>query len=107
MIKVRIGGEKGIYTLDMSGHAVDMDRRRGDPGVCSACSAIAYMLLGWASNKIRAEYTHGYGQMHIVADAGDSPNETAAVWEAAEIGLRQIAGAYPEYVLVEDIKAQS
>lgn len=104
MVKVDIGRDENLFYLDMTGHA--KNDTAGSPEVCAACSAIAYTLLGWSVNNqfIEAGYVESDGLMHVDVDVIDKSCavqwETAAVWEAIEIGLRQIAQAYPQFVSV-------
>lgn len=104
MVSIDIGNGDDHYFLKMEGHA--RNETESDPAVCAACSAIAYTLLGWALNNEFIEVRHAIsdGSMYIGVDLFNKSCAikwtTAAVFEAIEIGLRQIAQQYPQFVTV-------
>lgn len=99
MTRVRVWRDqaRGCYALAAHGHA---DYRAGGDIVCAAVSAIVYALAGALSNIPHAalRYRDEAGRFTLYCESGDKAACGAVLM--AEIGLRQIAAAYPDNVTV-------
>lgn len=99
MIDISFGSTDSSIRMLMRGHA--RNDSGGDHCVCAACSSIAYALLCWVSNQsMRMNCCVDDGFMYV--QLFDVSDVSRAAYEVAELGLRQIAKQYPEYVSIKD-----
>ena len=100
MTRVRVQGgiERGFYVLTARGHA---DFEPGNDIVCASISALVYALAGTLQNLPHEELTHREepGDVMVYCKSGD--RAVYGAFLCAEVGLRQIAAAYPENLSVE------
>lgn len=100
MINIKVSGSVYHMEMEIKGHA-----GYAEPGkdiVCAGVSAIAFTLCGYlleVDAKARTEIDEKTGHMHIKTEENNSLIRNA--FEMAEVGLAQIAQAYPEHVTIE------
>ena len=97
MIDVKLERRKGMFTLDMRGHA---DYCPGNDIVCAGASALACALTGYLAVQCGGEAVieQESGHVRVVCPAR---KDLAPALDMAELGLRGLAGKYPEHVKVE------
>lgn len=102
MIRARYRRADAAHSFVVVGHAEYSDK--GNDIVCAGASSIVYALLGWLENNSEdLEYINAdvhEGEVVIACEGGE---RTAAVFEAAAIGLAQLADNYPDHVEIEII----
>ena len=103
MINIRIVCRKNDFReFHSAGHA---NFNTGNDIVCSAVSALSYALLGTLSNipglKIEKEVGDGKMDIFISSDNQEVRKIANTVFSTITIGVRQIAGSYPDNVVVD------
>lgn len=94
MVNGSMTAKGGEYCLQLSGHAT------GSTQVCAAISGIVYALAGWVQNY----RVHQNRPPEILLESGETVIRAwgnvcvGTAFELAEVGLLQIAKAYPEYL---------
>ena len=82
----------GLVTISAKGHAT------GSTEVCAAVSMMLYTIAGWLHNH------PDVGSVCRLEDGDasilyyDRSSETRTLYEFAEIGFRQLAASYPDYI---------
>ena len=107
MIKIKIGRDLAgnIKRFTVKGHSGYAEE--GSDIICSAVSAVAFTAVGAIKELIGLKkfFKHRWGIMLCKLDM-DIPSELMhdvnIIMATAEIGFKQIAYAYPDYVKVMD-----
>ena len=95
MTTVYLEHEGGTFAIHARGHAT------GSPEVCAAVSALMYTLAGWLKQhpEIGGIQRLDDGDASVVFFDRSDAAKTA--FELADVGFRQLAASYPEYISVE------
>ena len=104
MTSVVFKHKDGAYTVRMDGHAGFAES--GKDIVCAGASTLAYTLLGFLENYVKAPHVdsiEALGMMHIECRPETEEEEKVCeiAFNMALIGFLQLEKAYPKYVKVD------
>lgn len=85
----------GTASITAKGHAT------GSVEVCAAISCLLYTIAGWLQNSDFEGYMVGLKEGDACIMWYTLTDKADALYEFAEIGFKQLAASYPEYIRVE------